>query len=1327
MNGDGKVVGWSIWDPDGPGELDSEMAVVTWTGSSPTELRAPDDAWVERAAINDVGHLAVSAHGGWLYDGSWTALGDDFRPIEINDDDQVVGSSASGAALWNGRELVDLNELVEDDADWELREAIDINEEGQIVGTAVHHGRQVAFLLDPITPVVFVPGAAASSLVTTSTPDTIGGVEVWLNCAAPLSMLSLDPNDGAPDLEPADAMRYMSCLNLDGRVVRDLDAYGTFLGALVTQGGFVEYDVDDEIERRTTDGCDTSQADRHPNLFVFAYDWRRDNALAAEQLADYIGCVRQFFPSGKINFATHSMGSLVARRFVLDHPDEEVGRMITIGAPWLGAPKLVNTLLTGDFAPPIASGEIIARMAQRFTATHQLMSAEFYHQVTGAPVLLEHGWDVDNNGVATEDYTYDQLASFLDGQYAVSDPAANATNFQGYATPSGGQVDWTGDQTGVEYFHVVGLQWAVKTIGQVIATSTPSCILGMTWTCTNENHIVTAPTIGDGTVPWVSATRQNGALDLSPGSTLLTVVSDGPSNDYDAEHTGLASNPNVIDTVIDLLQGGELLDDGDTEPIDASAGASATATALSGFLPSGAPIDTSLLVGEEAAQAAAEQMAATPQRTLTLLQVDGLHVSDSSGNSTRPPAEVDDGQFRFSVPGVGEATLGEHGRTLRFPAFATEDYTVTFEATDRPARIELTAGIVDETWDARRWIDLDLPEGTLVRLAVRADGLAVMHTDDDGDGEYDTEIPADLVLVGEAAADVEAPAVSVVAIADGGDGHDERHAVIATDAGTGVARTLWSTDGATFEPYDSPLSLDPAQTPTIWAFAEDHAGNRSPMARLDLVDVEVTPFTTATVSPFTTDAGWAQGPVTVALDAVPGLDGDVEHLTWSAVGAQPSDATTVAGESTTIDISMPGRTTILFSATSTDGVSEPLRSVTVGVDVSEPTLRLLAPASGAVVDRLTRITGTAADDESGVAEVEVRLTDTDHRSWDGESWVAGARWMPAGAGEQWAIDTGLPVGDELSDGSYRIAVRVTDRAGRTVNSEPMPFTVWPDTGTHVQELTTDDGDVPSGAVAISTRGVVTGYTGEAGSYGMPVRWQRGDALESRRPSGTSSALPEAANESGTAVGRATEGTWTGPAIWPADGAPSLLPALTDDSWGSAHAVNAAGVAVGESAGRPVRWDDGEITELTPIAEGGTGSATGISDTGLIVGHTYSEATGEQATVWRDGVPMLIGAAGFQWSQAMAVNGLDQIVGAAIDHLGRGEGFLYDAGAVTPIQAPFADWTDPLAINDTGTVVGTYAHRSDGSERAFMWTRSSAASTSPTSSAIPTGISRRRGT
>ena len=186
----------------------------------------------------------------------------------------------------------------------------------------------------PVFPLIFIPGIAASQL------QTKDGETLWPT-ALISSKLSLKPGDPQPEIIAPDVVRKF--------IVKDI--YGTLLEKLVTQGGYKEYKVESKPERRTTErcDCDNQKADQ-PTLFVFAYDWRKSNVENAQALKDYIGCVQKFYPGTKVNILAHGMGSLLARRYILDNlSDHKVNKLITVGAPWLGAPKAVNVLETGDF------------------------------------------------------------------------------------------------------------------------------------------------------------------------------------------------------------------------------------------------------------------------------------------------------------------------------------------------------------------------------------------------------------------------------------------------------------------------------------------------------------------------------------------------------------------------------------------------------------------------------------------------------------------------------------------------------------------------------------------------------------------------------------------------------------------------------------------------------------------------------------------------------------------------------------------------------------------------------------------------------------------
>ena len=120
-------------------------------------------------AINDLGHIAgvsdlkgdevshAFAYGnGTIYD-----LGPDKTTIStafaINSSDTVVGRcytqgfTRAYAFIWKpGATLRDLNRSIDPTSGWVLTWATGINDRGQICGEGLHHGRERAFLLDPL-------------------------------------------------------------------------------------------------------------------------------------------------------------------------------------------------------------------------------------------------------------------------------------------------------------------------------------------------------------------------------------------------------------------------------------------------------------------------------------------------------------------------------------------------------------------------------------------------------------------------------------------------------------------------------------------------------------------------------------------------------------------------------------------------------------------------------------------------------------------------------------------------------------------------------------------------------------------------------------------------------------------------------------------------------------------------------------------------------------------------------------------------------------------------------------------------------------------------
>lgn len=247
-------------------------------------------------------------------------------------------------------------------------------------------------------PVIFIHGVTGSFLV----DGPPNGDQLWLG-AGPIAnrlRLTLFPNEfppGSSAIAATDVIRFL----LDKRVpLEDNRVYGPFLDQLVATGKYREYTTGGNPALRTCSACDKGQLDPDPtknkNLFVFVYDWRLSNIENAAKLADFVCCVRQFHPDRDIDVVTHSMGSLLARRYILDHPaDHHVAKLITVAAPWLGSPKILHVMETGEFIRvfgiAIAAGPELRHVMPSFRSVHQLLSSKAYFDLGGAPILVEEG------------------------------------------------------------------------------------------------------------------------------------------------------------------------------------------------------------------------------------------------------------------------------------------------------------------------------------------------------------------------------------------------------------------------------------------------------------------------------------------------------------------------------------------------------------------------------------------------------------------------------------------------------------------------------------------------------------------------------------------------------------------------------------------------------------------------------------------------------------------------------------------------------------------------------------------------------------------------
>ena len=207
-------------------------------------------------------------------------------------------------------------------------------------------------------PVILVPGIMGTQLF--KNYDDFG--EVWPN----ITTLVLSFFDGFLDdliLKP-DGTENADKPIILGDIIRKTPSTDTFDG-LITElksGGYEE-------------GID---------LFVFPYDWRKDNTETAEKLKDKIDLVLRHSALKKVDLVAHSMGGLVVKKYLADYGKEKVDQVFFVGTPQIGAPKAFKALMYGDdmgiekWGIPFLSPNRIRVISQNMPAVYELLPSKKY-------------------------------------------------------------------------------------------------------------------------------------------------------------------------------------------------------------------------------------------------------------------------------------------------------------------------------------------------------------------------------------------------------------------------------------------------------------------------------------------------------------------------------------------------------------------------------------------------------------------------------------------------------------------------------------------------------------------------------------------------------------------------------------------------------------------------------------------------------------------------------------------------------------------------------------------------------------------------------------
>jgi probable HAF family extracellular repeat protein len=146
--------------------------------------------------------------------------------------------------------------------------------------------------------------------------------------------------------------------------------------------------------------------------------------------------------------------------------------------------------------------------------------------------------------------------------------------------------------------------------------------------------------------------------------------------------------------------------------------------------------------------------------------------------------------------------------------------------------------------------------------------------------------------------------------------------------------------------------------------------------------------------------------------------------------------------------------------------------------------------------------------------------------------------------------------------------------------------------------------------------------------------------------------------------------------------------LPGDTVAGALQANARGEVIGWSGRHAFVWSAGEgMTDLGSLG-GDYTNATGINDSGQIVGTSYlADNFAQHAFLYFDGWMMDLGTLGGSYSEATAINASGQIVGHSTLADGTTHAFSYSDGVMSDLGTLGGQDSVATAINASGQIVG----------------------------------------
>ena len=225
-------------------------------------------------------------------------------------------------------------------------------------------------------PVIFVPGFLASNIKacgdTPWPPTFFNRNEMHEMDLLPNGETNDDCADAGPDGEPAGTI--LKTIALGGKIgIKDVTA------TLQEEMGKLKYP-----EQMGPSTAGTSEAGKTFPVSYFGWDWRKRAHDSVELLDEEItkvleeGALQEKEGVDRVVLFGHSYGGLLIRTYEAEHP-ERVARILTVGTPYWGAPKVVFPLAFGRETPffglgldLLTNGDQMQNLARNLAGLYEL-------------------------------------------------------------------------------------------------------------------------------------------------------------------------------------------------------------------------------------------------------------------------------------------------------------------------------------------------------------------------------------------------------------------------------------------------------------------------------------------------------------------------------------------------------------------------------------------------------------------------------------------------------------------------------------------------------------------------------------------------------------------------------------------------------------------------------------------------------------------------------------------------------------------------------------------------------------------------------------------